>query len=124
MKLENIDGAPKAIGPYSHAVTHNGLIFCSGQLAFDPHTMELVGDDIETQTRQVMKNIETVLTGLGSGLDKIIKSTIFLDTIDDFLGMNRVYEECLNGHKPARSAFEAGKLPKGGLVEIEVIAAA
>lgn len=122
MKLENIPGAPAAIGPYSHAVTHNDLIFCSGQIPLDPGTMELVGSDIDTQTRQVMKNIETVLTGLGSSLDHIVKTTIFLDSMDDFLKMNKAYEECLNGHKPARSAFEVAKLPKNALIEIECIA--
>ena len=122
MKLENIDGAPAAIGPYSHAVTHNDLIFCSGQIPLDPETMEIVGSDVETQTRQVMANIETVLTALGSGMDKIVKATIFLDSMEDFMGMNKVYEECLKGHKPARSAFEVGRLPKDALVEIECIA--
>ncbi len=123
MKCEIVPDAPAAIGPYCHAVIHNGLIFCSGQIPLDPATMEITGTDIAAQTAQVMKNIETVLTGLGSSLDKIIKATIFLDSIDDFAGMNTVYEKCLKGHKPARSAFEVGRLPKDALVEIECIAA-
>lgn len=123
MKCEIVPDAPAAIGPYCHAVIHNGLIFCSGQIPLDPATMEITGTDIAAQTTQVMKNIETVLTGLGSSLDKIIKATIFLDSIDDFAGMNTVYEKCLKGHKPARSAFEVGRLPKDALVEIECIAA-
>jgi len=114
--------APAAIGPYCHAIVHKDMVFCSGQLAFDPETMELVGTTVEEQTTQVMKNIETVLSELGLGLDKIIKATIFLDNIDDFMGMNKIYEARLGGHKPARSAFEVGKLPKNALVEIECIA--
>jgi len=114
--------APAAIGPYCHAVVHNDMVFCSGQLAFDPDTMELVGTNIEEQTAQVMKNIESVLSELNIGLDKIIKATIFLDNIEDFLGMNKIYEACLAGHKPARSTFEVGRLPKDALVEIECIA--
>ncbi len=114
--------APAAIGPYCHAIVHNDMVFCSGQLAFDPETMKLKGANIEEQTAQVMKNIETVLSEVGIGLDKIIKATIFLDNIDDFMGMNKIYEKCLAGHKPARSAFEVGRLPKDALVEIECIA--
>jgi 2-iminobutanoate/2-iminopropanoate deaminase len=123
MKQIFSDQAPAAIGPYCHAVVHNGLVFCSGQIPLDPATMEIVGTTIEAQTAQVMKNIETVLTEVGTGLDRIIKATIFLDTMDDFAGMNAVYEKALNGHKPARSAFEVGRLPKDALVEIECIAA-
>ena len=114
--------APAAIGPYCHAVVHNDMVFCSGQLAFDPKTMELVGNNIEDQTTQVMKNIESVLSELNIGLDKIVKATIFLDNIEDFSGMNKIYEACLEGHKPARSTFEVGRLPKDALVEIECIA--
>jgi len=115
--------APAAIGPYSHAITHNGTIFCSGQIPLDPATMEMVGTTIETQTQQVMKNVKAVLKASGSSLDKIIKTTVFLSTMDDFAGMNQVYEAALNGHKPARSAFEVGRLPKDALVKIECIAA-
>ena len=114
--------APAAIGPYCHAVVHNDMVFCSGQLAFDPETMELVGTNIEEQTAQVMKNIESVLSELNIGLDKIVKATIFLDNIEDFSGMNKVYEKYLAGHKPARSTFEVGRLPKDALIEIECIA--
>lgn len=114
--------APAAIGPYCHAIVHKEMVFCSGQIAFDPETMELVGTTIEEQTAQVMKNIETVLSEVGIGLNKIIKATIFLDNIEDFSGMNTVYEKCLAGHKPARSTFEVSRLPKNALVEIECIA--
>ncbi|NOX33797.1 MAG: RidA family protein [Deltaproteobacteria bacterium] len=114
--------APAAIGPYCHAIVHDNMVFCSGQIPLDPETMEIVGGNIEDQTSRVMKNIETVLSEVGTSLSKIVKTTIFLDTMDDFTGMNKVYEECLKGHKPARSAFEAGRLPKDALVEIECIA--
>jgi len=114
--------APAAIGPYCHAIVHGDMVFCSGQIPLDPETMVIVGTNIEEQTAQVMKNIETVLTEAGTSLDKIVKATIFLDTMDDFMGMNKVYEACLAGHKPARSAFEVGRLPKDALVEIECIA--
>jgi 2-iminobutanoate/2-iminopropanoate deaminase len=114
--------APAAIGPYCHAVVHNNIAYCSGQIPLDPETMEIVGTTIEEQTQRVMDNIEIVLSDIGTSLDKIVKATIFLDTMDDFMGMNTVYEKALGGHKPARSAFEVGKLPKDSLVEIECIA--
>ncbi len=123
MKQIFAEKAPAAIGPYCHAIVHNDLAFCSGQIPLDPETMEIVGTTIEEQTAQVMKNIEIVLADIGTTMDKIIKATIFLNTMDDFLGMNKVYEEALKGHKPARSAFEVGRLPKDALVEIECIAA-
>ncbi len=114
--------APAAIGPYCHAIVHNNIAYCSGQIPLDPETMEIVGTTIEEQTQRVMENIEIVLSDIGTSLDKIVKATIFLDTMDDFVGMNKVYEKALKGHKPARSAFEVGKLPKDALVEIECIA--
>ena len=123
MEIINAPTAPAAVGPYSHAITHNGMVFCSGQIPLDPATMEMVGDTIAAQTKQVMANIKRVLETAGSSLDKIIKTTVFLSTMDDFTGMNKVYEAALNGHKPARSAFAVSALPKGALVEIECIAA-
>ncbi len=122
MKQIFADKAPAAIGPYCHAIVHGDLVFCSGQIPLDPETMEIVGTNIEDQTARVMKNIEIVLSKVGTTLNKIVKATIFLDTMDDFLGMNTVYEKSLKGHKPARSAFEVGRLPKDALVEIECIA--
>ena len=123
MEIINTPKAPAAVGPYSHAIVHNGTVFCSGQIPLDPATMELVGSTIATQTKQVMANIKLVLEASGTRLDKIIKTTVFLSTMDDFAGMNEVYEKALNGHKPARSAFAVNALPKGALVEIECIAA-
>ncbi len=122
MKIIIAEKAPAAIGPYSHAISHNGTIFCSGQIPLDPSTMEMVGNTIEAQTEQVMKNVKAVLEAAGSSLDKIIKATVFLSTMEDFAGMNKVYEAALEGHKPARSAFEVARLPKDALVEIECIA--
>ena len=123
MKQIFADKAPAAIGPYCHAIIHNDLAFCSGQIPLDPETMQIVGTTIEEQTAQVMKNIEIVLADIGTTMDKIIKATIFLNTMDDFLGMNKVYEEVLKGHKPARYAIEVFRWPKDALVEIECIAA-
>ncbi|OGR25836.1 MAG: reactive intermediate/imine deaminase [Desulfobacterales bacterium RIFOXYA12_FULL_46_15] len=115
--------APAAIGPYCHAVVHGDLMFCSGQIPLDPETMTIVGETIEEQTRQVMKNIEAVLSEIGTTLNKIIKTTIFLKSMDDFLQMNQIYEACLKGHKPARSTVEVARLPKDVRIEIECIAA-
>jgi len=122
MKQIFSDKAPAALGPYCHAIVHGDMVFCSGQIPLDPETMEIVGSNIEEQTARVMKNIEIVLAKVGTTLNKIVKATIFLGSMDDFMGMNNVYEEYLGGHKPARSAFEVGALPKDALVEIECIA--
>lgn len=122
MKQIFSDNAPKAIGPYCHAIAAGNMVFCSGQIPLDPGTMQIKGKNITEQTRQVMDNLKTVLEAAGSGLDKIVKTTVFLDNIDDFTAMNDMYEKKLGGHKPARSAFEVGRLPKGALVEIECIA--
>ncbi len=115
--------APAAIGPYCHAMVHDNLVYCSGQIGLDPETMEIAGDTIKEQTQQVMKNLEVVLKAAGSQLDRIIKTTIFLDNMEDFSEMNEIYETSLSGHKPARSTIEAGKLPKNVLIEIDCIAA-
>jgi 2-iminobutanoate/2-iminopropanoate deaminase len=114
--------APAAIGPYCHAVVQGNLAFCSGQIPLDPDTMTITGQTIEEQTTQVMKNIEVVLSEVGTTLDKIIKTTIFLKSMDDFLEMNKIYEVCLKGHKPARSTVEVARLPKDARIEIECIA--
>ena len=122
LKQINAENAPAAIGPYCHAVVAGNLIFCSGQLGLDPETMEFAGNSIEDQTRQVMKNIGIVLEKAGTTMGKIIKTTVFLNDMNDFPAMNKVYEECLAGHKPARAAVEVSRLPKDALVEIECIA--
>lgn len=116
------DKAPAAIGPYVHAVKHGDMIFCSGQIALNPETMELDGNTIEEQTLRVMINLEAVLESVGIDLGNIIKTTIFLKDMNDFADMNQVYEKALGGHRPARSTIEVSRLPKDALVEIECIA--
>ncbi len=115
--------APAAIGPYSHAVLHNNIAYLSGQIALDPQSMELVATSIKVQTEQVITNIEAVLTEMGAGLENIIKTTVFLSSMNDFSDMNSVYEKRFGSHKPARSTIEVARLPKSALVEIECIAA-
>ena len=114
--------APAAVGPYSHAVIHNDTVYCAGQIPLDPATGQIVGTTIEDQTRQAMSNLEAVLKECNASLKTIVKTTVFLASMDDFAGMNQVYEATLDGHKPARSAFQVGRLPKDALVEIECIA--
>ncbi len=124
-KLESINGAanaPQAIGPYSQAMSTGDFLFLSGQIPLDPATGALVGGGIEEQTTQVMKNIEAVLRHCGSNLSLIVKATIFLMSLDHFQTVNGIYEKALGEHKPARSTIQVAGLPKGALVEIEVLA--
>ena len=118
IKTEN---APKAIGPYSVATATEELVFTSGQLGIVPETGDLA-EGIEAQTRQALKNVETVLTAAGSCLDCVLKTTVFLKSMSDFTVMNAIYAEFFASNFPARSAVEVAALPKGGLVEIETIA--
>lgn len=122
MKTINIENAPAAIGPYSHAVQAGGFYFCSGQTPLDPATMKLVGDDIGAQTKRVFKNIQIVLEGLGLTLNDVVKTTVFLKSMDDFSGMNAVYAEAFGDHKPARSTIAVKQNPMDALVEIECVA--
>lgn len=117
-----IEGAPAAIGPYCHAVKTGNLLFCSGQTPIDPERMEITGSTIEDQTRQVLINIRTVLKGRGLSLKNIVKTTVFLKSMDDFKGMNGVYAEMFDGHTPARSAIAVKQNPLDAMVEIECIA--
>ncbi len=116
------DGAPAPVGPYSQAVVVGDLVFAAGQIALVPGTKELAGDDIRAQTRQVLENLKAVLEAAGSGLDKAVKTTVFLKNVDDFAAMNEVYGEYFAKEPPARSAVEVARLPFGALVEIECIA--
>ncbi len=113
--------APAAIGPYSQAIVANGLIYTSGQIPVNPLTGEIESETIEGQTRQVIENLSSVLEAAGSGLDRVIKTTCFLKNINDFAFLNKVYAEFFS-EKPARSCVEVSALPKGALIEIEVIA--
>lgn len=115
--------APAAIGPYSQGVVVNGLLFASGQIALSPETGELVGNTIEEQAEQVMKNVGALLAAAGTDFDHVVKTTCFLEDIADFAKFNAVYAESFGEKLPARSAVGIDKLPKGALVEVEVIAA-
>jgi len=114
--------APIQGAPYSQAITANGFVFVSGQLGLTPGHSELAGDTIEAQTTQIFHNLEAILTAAGSGLDRIVKTTVFLTSLDDFQGMNSVYAERVGATPPARSTVEISALPSGVLVEIEAVA--
>ncbi len=117
-----IDNAPKAIGPYCHAMRVGNLIFCSGQTPLHPETMELVGTNIEEQTERVLINLGIVLEGMGLSLQNVAKTTVFLKDMGDFQGMNAVYAQMFGDHKPARSTIAVRQNPLDALVEIECIA--
>lgn len=114
--------APAAIGPYSQGVVVNGLLFASGQIALSLQTGELVGSTIEEQAEQVMKNVGALLTAAGTDFDHVVKTTCFLEDIADFAKFNAVYAKSFGEKLPARSAVGIDKLPKGALIEVEVIA--
>jgi 2-iminobutanoate/2-iminopropanoate deaminase len=118
------DSAPKAIGPYSQAIRVGDLIFAAGQTPIDPATGNLVEGDIETQTRRVLLNIKVVLEAAGSGLDKVVKTTVFMTNLGDFARMNAVYGEYFPANPPARSTVQVAALPKAAQVEIECVAVA
>ena len=114
--------APAAIGPYAQANILGNMVFTSGQIPLVPETGEMVSGGIEEQTKQVFANLKAVLEEAGSGRDKIIKTTCFLQNMGDFAAVNEVYGSYFEGEYPSRSAIEVAKLPKGALIEIEVIA--
>lgn len=116
------DQAPGAIGPYSQAVMVDGWVFCSGQIPIDPATGELVEGDIGKQTDQVLKNLAAVLDAAGGSLSRVVKTTVFLQDMGDFGGMNEVYAQHFGDHRPARAAVAVRTLPKNVGVEIEAIA--
>ncbi len=114
--------APAAIGPYSQAVRTGNLIFVSGQIPLDPKTGNLIADTIETETHRVMKNIEAILEAGNATFHNVVKTTIFLKSMDDFAKVNAVYASYFTGNFPARETVEVSGLPKGARVEISVIA--
>ena len=122
METIYVHGAPDAIGPYCHAMKTGNLVFCSGQTPLEPDTMKIVGATIEEQTKRVLENLSIVLGGLGLTLKNVVKTTVYLKNMDDFQGMNRVYEEMFQGHKPSRTTISIKKNPLNALVEIECIA--
>lgn len=120
--IVSTDKAPAAVGPYSQGVVVGDLVFTAGQIALDPQTGDLVGEDVSAQTRRVIENLAAVLSAAGSSLDKVVKTTVFLTSMDNFAAMNSVYAEFFASNPPARSTVQVGALPKGSLVEIEAIA--
>jgi len=124
MKKEvKTDKAPQAIGPYSQGIIANGFLFCSGQIPIVPETGALVTGPIEEQTRQVLKNLAAILAAAGRTLDDVVKCTVFLQSMDDFVAMNTVYGGFFKTPFPARAAVQVARLPKDVKVEIEAIAA-
>lgn len=116
------DAAPAAIGPYSQAITAGGFVFLSGQIALDPRTGQMVGQDIKTQTRRVLDNITAVLEAAGTSLDKVVRCAVFLKDMNDFGPMNEEYGSYFKELPPARTTVQVAKLPRDALVEIDVIA--
>ncbi|MBQ6253476.1 MAG: RidA family protein [Bacteroidales bacterium] len=123
MKRISTEKAPAAIGPYSQAMSHGGLIFVSGQLPIIPETGAFPEGGVEEQTRQSLTNIKAILEEAGSDMDKVIKTTVLLADMGDFAAMNGVYSQFFSTPYPARCAFAVKTLPKGALVEIECVAA-
>lgn len=124
MKLDVISSpaAPAAIGPYSQAIAAGNLLFCSGQIPLDPKTMQMVGTTAADQAEQVLKNLAAVLTAGGASLGDVVRTTIFLTSMNDFAAVNEVYGKHFAAHKPARATVAVKELPKGALVEIDCIA--
>jgi 2-iminobutanoate/2-iminopropanoate deaminase len=116
--------APFQGAPYSQAIKANGFVFVSGQLSLKPDHAEILGDDVTAQTEQAFVNLRAILEAAGSGLDRLVKTTVFLQNLDDFSAMNEVYKQHVGDQPPARSTVEVARLPSGALVEIEAIALA
>ncbi len=114
--------APKAIGPYSQAIQANGLVFVSGQVAIDPANQQVIDGDITAQTERIMENLSAILLAAESSLEKVLRCTVFLKSMNDFAAMNAVYGKYFDSSPPARSTVEVSRLPKDVLVEIDVIA--
>ena len=116
--------APAAIGPYSQAIKSNGLVYTSGQIALDPASGNLVTGSFEAQARRVFENLQAVLRASGSDFSRVTKATVYLTDLGNFQALNAIYTEYFGDHKPARTTIGVKELPKGGLVEIDLIAAA
>lgn len=121
--INNAPQVPAAVGPYSQAVKHGGLLFCSGQIPVNPAAGQIEAADVEGQARQVLANISALLASQGLAMTDVIKATVFLQSMADFPKVNPIYEAAFGGHKPARSTVAVAGLPLGALIEIEVIAA-
>jgi 2-iminobutanoate/2-iminopropanoate deaminase len=116
--------APAAIGPYSQAIEVNGMIYTSGTIPLDPETMDVVGESIEEQTERVMQSLKALLEDAGSGLDRVVKTTCFLDDLGNFAAFNEIYARYFGDARPARSTVEVAGLPKAVKVEVEAVAIA
>ena len=116
------DNAPKAIGPYSQAIVHNGLAFLSGQIPLDPGTGQVVEGDIAAQTARVLENLKGLLEACGSGLDAVLKTTVYIQDMGEFARMNEVYGKYFLQNPPARSTIEAARLPRDVRIEVDAIA--
>ena len=114
--------APKAIGPYSQGIKAGGFVFASGQVALDPKSGEMTGDDVAAQTDRVLQNLRAVVEAAGSDLDRVVKVTVYLRSMKDFTGMNEVYKKYFKSEPPARATVAVAGLPKDALVEMDVIA--
>lgn len=122
MKAINTKNAPAAIGPYSQAIEVNGFVYTSGQLPIDPATGEFAGSDVKSQAEQSLKNVKAILEEAGLTMKNVVKTTVFLADMADFVAMNEVYSTYFSEPYPARSAVAVKTLPKGALVEIECVA--
>jgi len=116
------ESAPAAIGPYSQAICANGFVYVSGQIPIDPQTGEFVDGGVREQTEQVLKNLSAVLKAAGSGLEQVVKTTVFLADMNEFAAMNEVYSKFFASQPPARATVAAAGLPRGARVEIEAVA--
>lgn len=117
------DKAPKAIGPYSQGIAASGFLFLSGQVPLDPRTGDLVQGTVREEVTRVMDNLKAVLEAAGSGLDRVVRTTVYLTDLQDFAAMNEVYARYFGPHRPARSTVQVAALPKGARIEIDAIAA-
>lgn len=122
MKVVSTEKAPGAIGPYVQAIRAGGLVFVSGQIGLDPATGTMVPGGIEAETARVLENVAAILGEAGSGLDRVVRATVYLADLRDFEAMNRLYAAAFGDHRPARVCVEAARLPRGARVEIEVTA--
>jgi len=123
-EIVQTETAPRAIGPYAQAIRAGGFIYTAGQIPIDPKTGEFVSGGIAAQTRQVLENLKAVLEAGGSSLEKVVKATVFLRNMSEFAAMNEIYTEYLGQIKPARSTVAVGELPRGALIEIDLVALA
>ena len=121
-KIVQTAKAPSAVGPYSQAIIANGFVYTAGQIPLIPGEQKLVEGDIQAQTRQVLENLKAVLEGAGTSFANVVKTTVFLKSMDDFAKMNEIYAQYFPENPPARSTVEVARLPRDAMVEIEVIA--